>query len=141
MNRKGMGAKAPTKSFKKCPACGCKELLPVGVDVLCGACDWGSMQSHVDSGGMDNIFSAYIDHFMGDHEVVKLPAGRKIVQKQLEAIYADPVETITSESEMPNSLVPDLPIGAGQVPIPLRPEHAAQHIDLEEDHQLREATA
>lgn len=99
MNRKVKGAKAPTKAFKKCPVCGGRELLPVGVDVLCGACDWGSMQSHVDSGGMDNIFSAYIDHFMGGNEIVKLPEGRKIVEKQLEAIYADPVEPKPIDSE------------------------------------------
>jgi hypothetical protein len=57
------------------------------------------MQSHLDSGGMDNMFSAYIDHFMGDHAFVELPAGRRVVQKQLEAIYAEPIEANLTDSE------------------------------------------
>jgi hypothetical protein len=44
---------------------------------------------------------------------------------------------------LPNSEVIELPIGLGQVaqPTPLRLEQDPQHIDLEENNQLREATA
>lgn len=35
----------------------------MNVDVLCADCDWMSCEAYVESGGMDNIFAAYRDHF------------------------------------------------------------------------------
>ena len=48
----------PVDHFKKCPACGCKELIEVNPDVLCSRCDWDSTAWDVSRGGVDNLFSA-----------------------------------------------------------------------------------
>ncbi len=31
--------------------------------MLCTECDWMSAEAYVASGGMDNIYGAYLDHF------------------------------------------------------------------------------
>jgi len=48
----------PVDHFKKCPACGCNDLIEVTPDVLCSRCDWDSTAWDVSRGGMDNLYSA-----------------------------------------------------------------------------------
>lgn len=48
----------PVDHFKKCPACGCDDLIDVRPDVLCTRCDWASMEWDVSRGGMDNLVAA-----------------------------------------------------------------------------------
>ena len=55
--------KNPVHAHTKCPACKCKSLIRLEVDVLCTECDWMSAEVYVASGGMDNIYGAYLDHF------------------------------------------------------------------------------
>jgi hypothetical protein len=65
MSRSLAKPKKPSQCIQKCPACGSKDLYRMEVDVLCMKCDWLSCEMHVECGGMDNIFSAFIDHFYG----------------------------------------------------------------------------
>lgn len=60
MNKK---TKKPCAVYSKCPACGSSDLLRLAVDVLCCSCDWMSVAGFVEAGGMDNLISAYNDHF------------------------------------------------------------------------------
>jgi hypothetical protein len=48
----------PVDHFKKCPACGCKELIDVSPDVLCASCDWDSTLWDVCRGGMESPAAA-----------------------------------------------------------------------------------
>ncbi len=48
----------PVNHFKKCPACGCAELIESKPDVLCTECNWDSTAWDVSRGGMDNLYSA-----------------------------------------------------------------------------------
>ena len=48
----------PVDHFKKCPACGCKQLIDVSPDVLCSSCDWDSIAWDVSRGGMNNPIAA-----------------------------------------------------------------------------------
>ena len=48
----------PVEHFKKCPACGCKDLIDLRPDVLCSSCDWDSTAWDVSRGGMDNLIGA-----------------------------------------------------------------------------------
>lgn len=54
------------KKFTCCPACGSKELIAVGPEVLCSSCDWETTLQSVQSGNMDQIFKACKEHFKGD---------------------------------------------------------------------------
>lgn len=53
----------PSEVYHQCPSCNSKNLVRLEVDALCGDCDWDSTAEFVAMGGMDNIFSAYNDHF------------------------------------------------------------------------------
>ncbi len=53
----------PSKTYTQCPCCKSQNLIRLKVDALCADCDWTSISAYVDSGGMDNLFSAYRDHF------------------------------------------------------------------------------
>lgn len=53
----------PNTVYSKCPDCGSNRLLRLAVDVLCCSCDWMSTESFVEAGGMDNLISAYNNHF------------------------------------------------------------------------------
>lgn len=65
--------------FKKCPHCGCKDLLKFEVDLFCSACDWDSILYDVNSGnfekriaGMNRKKSNSVLHLHGN-TVVHLP--------------------------------------------------------------------
>ena len=60
--RKGR-PKKPSKTVKRCPACGTEDLIRLNVDVVCRICDWDSTYAYVQAGGMDNIKLAYLEHF------------------------------------------------------------------------------
>lgn len=49
----------PVDFFKRCPACGFKDLIDVGPDVLCGRCDWDSIAWDVARGGMADLRGAH----------------------------------------------------------------------------------
>lgn len=51
------------KQYKCCPACGSKQLISVGPEVLCGSCDWETTLRSVQSGQMDQIFKACKEQF------------------------------------------------------------------------------
>jgi hypothetical protein len=53
----------PSNVYQLCPSCHSKDLIRLEVDVLCGECDWMSCGEYVESGGMDNVFEAFRDHF------------------------------------------------------------------------------
>jgi ribosomal protein L37AE/L43A len=69
--------KNPVRQYAQCPACKCKNLIRLEVDVICAECDWMSAEAYVESGGMDNLFGAYLDHFnlhgMGEVETAPPP--------------------------------------------------------------------
>ena len=50
--------KTPIDHFKKCPACGDKELIQIDPDVVCSSCNWDSTAWHVSAGGMDDLKAA-----------------------------------------------------------------------------------
>lgn len=53
----------PSKVISSCPHCKCQDLIRLEVDVLCANCDWMSAEAHVETGGMDNMYRAFADHF------------------------------------------------------------------------------
>jgi hypothetical protein len=56
------GKKLKTSKILKCPACGCTEIINVGVDSICSACSWDTTFAYVQSGKMDNLKKAAKDH-------------------------------------------------------------------------------
>lgn len=58
----------PSKTYTQCPCCKSPNLIRLEVDALCANCDWTSVAAFVDSGGMDNIFAAHRDHFIGAYD-------------------------------------------------------------------------
>ncbi len=44
-------------TFKSCPACGSKDLIPFEADLLCARCNWDSCKVSVDAGLMDPFFA------------------------------------------------------------------------------------
>ena len=42
----------PSQVYQQCPACKTKNLIRMDIDVLCAECDWNSIESFVDAGGM-----------------------------------------------------------------------------------------
>lgn len=64
----------PTESFKACPGCGDKGLIPVGPDVLCSRCDWNSCLWDIQRGGMNNLEAAAREFF--GHPTAAKPNGQ-----------------------------------------------------------------
>jgi len=50
----------------KCPKCGAKEILTVGVDQMCCDCDWDNSRLLVGLGQFDNFFEAAHQQFGSD---------------------------------------------------------------------------
>lgn len=87
----------PSEVYQICPACKCKELIRLEVDVLCAECDWMSCEEYVEMGGMDNLFSAYRDHFAIDsQEKVADLLEESMAQGKIESALPEPV----SEEEL-----------------------------------------
>lgn len=61
----------PVDHFKKCPKCGDSELIQMGPDVLCSACDWDSLAWDVSRGGMDDLGAAAVEFFTSTSKQVK----------------------------------------------------------------------
>ncbi|MGE0633881.1 MAG: hypothetical protein AB7O96_15810 [Pseudobdellovibrionaceae bacterium] len=53
--------KSAIEHFKKCPACGEKNLIECNPEVICSRCDWTSCAWSVSRGAMDNLFSAALE--------------------------------------------------------------------------------
>ncbi|MBK9324486.1 MAG: hypothetical protein IPM97_16320 [Bdellovibrionaceae bacterium] len=51
---------------EKCPKCGSKEILTLGMDQMCCDCDWDNSHWLVDLGQLDNIFEAVRQQFGND---------------------------------------------------------------------------
>jgi len=51
------------KTQIKCPDCGSKEILTLGLDQMCCDCDWDNSSLLVELGQMDNLKQAYRQHF------------------------------------------------------------------------------
>ncbi len=76
-NKRKAKPQNPVTQYKHCPACKSKSLIHLEVDVICGDCDWLSAEAYVDSGGMDNIFAACLEHFnIGPEEA---PAPEELI--------------------------------------------------------------
>jgi hypothetical protein len=65
MSRAKAKPRKPSQTINHCPACGSKDLYRMEVDVFCMKCDWLSAEMHVECGGMNNLFAAYLEHFHG----------------------------------------------------------------------------
>ena len=65
---KAKAPKTPAEAFKNCPRCGCKELIQIETDVLCGRCPWDSCKAAVDGGLMDKMFTRSFRCFDHDQE-------------------------------------------------------------------------
>jgi hypothetical protein len=63
MKTRKKAIRKPSEVYQACPECKSKELLRLEVDVLCADCDWMSCEEYVEMGGMDNLFTAFRDHF------------------------------------------------------------------------------
>lgn len=50
----------------KCPKCGSKEILTLGLDQMCCDCDWDNSRLLVELGQLDNIFEAIRQQFGDD---------------------------------------------------------------------------
>lgn len=88
---------APSKVYSQCPKCKSHDLIRLAVDVVCAECDWDSTAEFVASGGMDNIFAAYLDHFEIDNCVPKESIQTNVVQDDLQA--AEPAqETLDADA-------------------------------------------
>jgi hypothetical protein len=48
----------PVEHYKKCPSCGCRDLIEVRPDILCASCDWNSIAWDVSHGAMDDLQNA-----------------------------------------------------------------------------------
>lgn len=86
----------PSEAFQFCPACKSKELIRLDVDVLCGDCDWMSCEEFVESGGMDNIFAAFREHFAvgPEDELIELVAPTDASPEMVhEILSAEPLDT------------------------------------------------
>ncbi len=70
----------PSKVISACPHCRSKELIRLEVDVLCADCDWMSAEAHVEAGGMDNIYRAFVDHFF-DGQLPVIGEAESIVKQ------------------------------------------------------------
>lgn len=51
---------------EKCPKCGSKEILTLGMDQMCCDCDWDNSRWLVELGQLDNIFEAIHQQFDSD---------------------------------------------------------------------------
>ena len=51
---------------EKCPKCGSKEILTLGMDQMCCDCDWDNSHWLVELGQLDNIFEAIHQQFGSD---------------------------------------------------------------------------
>ena len=95
----------PSKVYQLCPACQTTNLIRLEVDVLCGECDWMSCEEYVESGGMDNIFTAFRDHFdLTDDEVAALIAQQALDMAADASSVAPLNEHCVVESETPAPL-------------------------------------
>ena len=70
---------------KNCRNCGSTNLISVGVDQFCCACDWHTAFEYVDKGYMNNLNFAYHEHFSQkkkpNQKIIDLPKGNSpIVQ-------------------------------------------------------------
>ena len=96
-NLKKKIVRKPSEVYQICPACKSKELIRLEVDVLCGECDWMSCEEYVEMGGMDNLFSAFRDHFAINEEAnVADLLAESMSQGKIEPAVAEPI----SEEEL-----------------------------------------
>ncbi len=51
------------KKRSKCPACGSAELIITPADQICCHCDWNTFYEFVETGLMDNVPLALVQHF------------------------------------------------------------------------------
>lgn len=79
MKRKSKVPRRPVEVFPQCPSCKSCNLIQLEVDVLCADCDWMSCEEFVEMGGMDNILSAFRNHFplSSEDEVLEILAEQK----------------------------------------------------------------
>ena len=57
---------------KNCPSCGSKEILTLGLDQMCCACDWDNSLLLVKLGQLDSLFEAARQQF-GDDATFAVP--------------------------------------------------------------------
>lgn len=82
----------PAKIYQACPACKSKELIRLEVDVLCGDCDWMSCEEFVEMGGMDDLISAFHDHFAVDSENTADLVAESISRGKIELTMLEPIQ-------------------------------------------------
>ena len=69
--------KNATAHFKKCPACGNKNLIELEPEVLCGSCDWTSCSWSVSRGAMDNLHAAAAQEMRIDAKIERKRQKKK----------------------------------------------------------------
>jgi len=84
----------PSGFYSECPVCRSQSLIRLEVDVLCGDCDWDSTSTFVDSGGMDDIYAAFQEHFQ---------LQRSTEQIQAEAMLPRLDQSTASLNELQNT--------------------------------------
>lgn len=89
MKNKAKSAKA---TFTKCHRCHSTSLTIIGCEVFCDDCEWNSIEASVEAGSMDNLFSAYMDHFYCDD----LPSVEKSKPAKQHLVFDD-----EDESDLP----------------------------------------
>lgn len=93
IHKKNKIVRKPSEVYQICPACKCKELIRLEVDVLCADCDWMSCEEYVEMGGMDNLFSAYRDHFgVTEEEKVADLLAESMAQGKIESPLPEPIK-------------------------------------------------
>jgi hypothetical protein len=91
MKRKKI-ARLPTETYTQCPACKSESLIRLEIDVLCAECDWDSTAAFVESGGMDNLFQAYCDHFaLGKKNALSPAKANSATSPDLEPLAAEDI--------------------------------------------------
>ena len=73
------------KKHCKCPNCGGKSLLLLGVDQLCMNCDWMNSVELVDAGHMDSLFGAFKRQFGSKCEIQMIDQSKNGPNQEVEA--------------------------------------------------------
>ncbi|MBN8542380.1 MAG: hypothetical protein J0L82_18460 [Deltaproteobacteria bacterium] len=71
---------------EKCPRCGSKEILTIGWDQMCCACDWDNSRMLVNLGQLDNLSVAAAQQFgncVGFETASKVEKQNDEVAKQI----------------------------------------------------------